>query len=127
MKNIKNYHAQLWGWFTIFKKICLGLVILFSLTGCKEKTNHHYPLEIKDNEISQSNKNERQKEFQIDGLYEVKRDCFMYDKIDPLRKWDEIKKGSSVKILSNEKDNFVRVDYFGNQAYMKKEDLDIES
>lgn len=51
----------------------------------------------------------------------------MYDKIDPLRKWDKIKKGSSVKILSNEKDNFVRVDYFGNQSYMKKEDLDIDS
>ena len=127
MKNLKNYPAQLWGWFTIFKKICLSLVILFSLTGCKEKTNHHYPLEIENNKIIQSNKNKKQKEFQIDGLYLVKRDCFMYDKIDPLRKWDEIKKGSSVKILSNEKDDFVRVDYFGNQAYMKKEDLDIKS
>ena len=102
-------------------------MILFLLTGCKEKTNHHYPLEITHNKIIQSNKNKKQKEFQIDGLYLVKRDCFMYDKIDPLRKWDEIKKGSSVKILSNEKDDFVRVDYFGNQAYMKKEDLDIKS
>lgn len=51
----------------------------------------------------------------------------MYEKIHPLKKWDKIKKKSSVKILSIENENFVKVDYFGNQAFMKKEDLDIDS
>lgn len=121
----KNYHAQLWGWSIIFKKICLSLVILFLFSSCKEKSNHHYPLEIE--ESTQAHEKNHKKEFQIDGYYLVKRDCFMYEKINPLKKWDKIKKKSSVKILSIENENYVKVDYFGNQAFMKKEDLDIDS
>ncbi|EGC83567.1 hypothetical protein HMPREF9246_1394 [Anaerococcus hydrogenalis ACS-025-V-Sch4] len=100
-------------------------MILFLFSSCKEKSNHHYPLEI--GESIQTKEKNQKKEFQIDGYYLVKRDCFMYEKINPLKKWDKIKKKSSVKILSIENENFVKVDYFGNQAFMKKEDLDIDS
>lgn len=66
-------------------------------------------------------------EFQIDGLYLVNKDTFMYDRRDEKSVWDKIKKGSSVKVLDQAKDGFIRVDYFGNQAFMKTSDLDIDS
>lgn len=67
------------------------------------------------------------KEFQIYGLYLVNKDTFMYDRRDEKSVWDKIKKGSSVKVLDQAQDGFIRVDYFGNEAFMKIEDLDIDS
>lgn len=57
----------------------------------------------------------------------VKKDSFMYEDTDSLKVWDKIKKDSSVKILEEAQDGFVKVDYFGNTAFMKIEDLDIDS
>lgn len=51
----------------------------------------------------------------------------MYANPEDGKKIDKISKNSSVKILEEEKNGFIRVDYFGNQAYMKTEDLDIDS
>lgn len=51
----------------------------------------------------------------------------MYGSPKEGEKVDKISKNSSVKILEEEKNGFIRVDYFGSQAYMKTEDLDINS
>lgn len=77
--------------------------------------------------LEEKTENPSRKVFQIDGLYLVNKDTFMYANPEDGKKIDKISKNSSVKILEEEKNGFIRVDYFGNQAYMKTEDLDIDS
>ncbi|MSS78698.1 hypothetical protein FYJ26_09940 [Anaerococcus sp. WCA-380-WT-2B] len=103
----------------------MSFFLIILLSSCSDKKE---VLVLKENEQKKEylSKNS-QKEFQIDGLYLVNKDTFMYDRKDEKSVWDKIKKGSSVKVLSEAEDGFIRVDYFGNEAFMKTEDLDIDS
>lgn len=123
--NLRSFLHPLWGWSTIVKKLIFALLVLFSLSSCKAK-EEILVLENK-NESKDIVEKSSPRQFQIDGLYLVNKDTLMYDRPNSKKIWDRIKKGSSVKILENEKDGFVKVDYFGNSAYMKIEDLDINS
>lgn len=99
------------------------------MTSCGKKDSTNIDFSSKSDILSLEEKTENpsRKVFQIDGLYFVNKDTFMYANPEDGKKIDKISKNSSVKILEEEKNGFIRVDYFGNQAYMKTEDLDIDS
>jgi hypothetical protein len=72
-------------------------------------------IEIKENKKSKY----IDEEVQINGLYETIEDAKMYSKADDSTAFDSLDKGSIVTILEEAEKGFVRVDYNGNQAYVK--------
>lgn len=67
---------------------------------------------------------EKTSEFQINGLYPTKEACFMYTEKDEKTKFDKLEEGSLVKVLMEEEEGYVFVDYFGNKAFVKADKLD---
>ena len=52
-------------------------------------------------------------------MYEVTEDTNLYSDLDGKEAFDSLDKGSIVTILEEAEKGFVRVDYNGNQAYVK--------
>jgi hypothetical protein len=62
-------------------------------------------------------------DLQIDGLYPVKKDTLMYSGKDEGTAFDKLEEDSLVKIIMEEEDGYVFVDYNGNQAYIKTKQI----
>ncbi len=60
---------------------------------------------------------------QINGYYELSADTEIYDSPDAQSAFDTLEKGSTVKVLGEREGDFIRVDYFGNQGYVRLENL----
>lgn len=56
---------------------------------------------------------------QIDGLYELKKDAYMYESAEKSSKFDKLDKTSTVQVLKEAEDGFVWVDYNGNKGYVE--------
>ncbi|MDD7463527.1 MAG: hypothetical protein SOW41_08550 [Anaerococcus sp.] len=70
-----------------------------------------------------SNDKKKKEELQIDGLYPVKKDTLMYSDKDEDTSFDKLEEDSLVKIVMEEEDGFVFIDYNGNMAYIKTEKI----
>lgn len=60
---------------------------------------------------------------QINGMYELAVDTDIYAAPNDENSYDRIERGSVVKVLTEEEDGFVRVDYFGNIGYVEAKNL----
>ncbi len=55
----------------------------------------------------------------INGIYEVDHDTGLYENPEDKNPFEQIDKGSSVRVLEEAEGAFVRIDYFGNMGYIK--------
>lgn len=95
--------------------ICAILI----LSSCS-KSNESYQaqdIEIRENK-KQTKGNDK---LQINGLYEVKEETYMYEFPEKWSKYDKLEKSSVVQILREAEDGFVWVDYNGNEGYVEVE------
>lgn len=95
--------------------IC-AILILFSCSKSSESYQAQ-DIEIRENK-KQTKEND---ELQINGLYEVKEDTYMYEFPEKWSKYDKLEKSSVVQILREAEDGFVWVDYNGNEGYVEVE------
>lgn len=87
--------------------------------GTYEKKN----LSLSHISTSQSVNTSGEQEVQIDGVYPVKEGTFMYTDKDESTSFDKLDEDSYVQILMEEEDGFVFVDYYGDKAYIKLENI----
>lgn len=73
-------------------------------------------IEIKENQKQDIGKSDH---IQINGLYELKEDSYMYEFPEKWSKYDKVEKASVVQVLMEAEDGFVWVDYNGNQGYVE--------
>ena len=93
--------------------ICAILI----LSSCS-KSNESY--QAQDIEIRENKKqNKGNDKLQINGLYEVKEETYMYEFPEKWSKYDKLEKSSVVQILREAEDGFVWVDFNGNQGYVE--------
>ena len=52
-------------------------------------------------------------------MYEVSEDTNLYSDNDGKEAFDKLEKGSVVTILEEAEDDFVRIDYNGNEGYVR--------
>lgn len=62
---------------------------------------------------------ERSDEIQINGLYKIREDSYMYEFPEKWSKYDKITKESVVQVLREVEEGFVWVDFNGNQGYVE--------
>lgn len=93
--------------------ICAILI----LSSCSNSSESYQAqdIEIREN-TKQTKENDR---LQINGLYEVKEDTYMYEFPEKWSKYDKLEKSSVVQILREVEDGFVWVNYNGNEAYVE--------
>lgn len=93
--------------------ICTILI----LSSCSKSSESYQAqdIEIREN-TKQTKENDR---LQINGLYEVKEDTYMYEFPEKWSKYDKLEKSSVVQILREVEDGFVWVNYNGNEAYVE--------
>lgn len=87
---------------------------LIFLTGCKNQ-NLPAPITVP---VKSYEKKESPAELQINGTYELSVDAEIYADPADNDPFEILEKGSSVKILDEAENGFVRIDYFGNQGYI---------
>lgn len=86
------------------------------LVSCQNPESYR----AKDIEIKENIKREAINEDpQINGMYEVTEDTNLYSDLNGKEAFDTLDKGSIVTILEEEEDGFIRVDYNGNEGYVK--------
>ena len=93
--------------------ICAILI----LSSCS-KSNESYQaqdIEIRENK-KQTKGNDK---LQINGLYEVKEETYMYEFPEKSSKYDKLDKSSVVQVLQEADGGFVWVDFNGNQGYVE--------
>ena len=97
-------------------------MLVLLLTSCQAKEQAYEPksIEIRENKKI---KTEKIKEVQIDGLYELSKDSPMYESSQAIKPYDELLKGSVVRVLSLAEEGLVRVDYNGNIGYVSTKNL----
>lgn len=93
------------------------------MTACSKDNSKTYTKQ--EVQISQRNskKNESPKQLQINGLYTVKSETFMYSDKNEDTKYDSLEEGSIIFVLMEEEEGFVFVNYNGNQGYIKIENI----
>lgn len=96
--------------------IILGLLIF---TSCSKAGDSYQKQDIKIIENHKQSQSKESYELQINGLYQVIEDTYMYESADKNSKYDEILKASVVKVLQEKEGNFIWVDYNGNQGYVE--------
>lgn len=93
--------------------ICTILI----LSSCSKSSDSYQAqdIEIRDNK-KQTKGDDK---LQINGLYEVKEDTYMYEFPEKSSKYDKLEKSSIVEVLREVEDDFVWVNYNGNEAYVE--------
>lgn len=105
-----------WGWFTIKKFFIIIAFIILSSCAKSEEAYQAKNIEIKENQNQGIQKSD---EIQVNGLYELKKDSYMYEFPEKWSKYDKLEKGSTVQVLREAEEGFVWVDYSGNQGYVE--------
>lgn len=100
------------------------------LVSCNAKNKEAY--EKKDVKITYPYKNKEEKkdekiqEFQINGIYPVKKDTYMYSEKKDEKSFEKLEENSYIKIILEEEDGYIFVDYNGNKGYIKTEKIKID-
>lgn len=93
--------------------ICAILI----LSSCSKSSESYQAQGIEIRENKKQTKGNDQ--LQINGLYEVKEDTYMYEFPEKGSKYDKLEKSSIVEVLREVEDDFVWVNYNGNEGYVE--------
>lgn len=94
--------------------------MLVILAACSPNENYQkQDIDIRRNEKSQAMPDT----YVINGYYEVSDKTGLFESPDDDKPFDYIDKGSLVKILAEEENGYIRIDYFSNIAYIRTSNL----
>lgn len=93
--------------------ICAILI----LSSCSKSSESYQAQDIEIRENTKQTKENDQ--LQINGLYEVEEDTYMYEFPEKSSKYDKLEKSSIVEVLREVEDDFVWVNYNGNEGYVE--------